>query len=117
MDPDLGLEYFFKRTVTVISSDLSDSQRYPLNLYLIKDELHKFSCVFSNVDQDPDLEPLDPDPDPQKYSDPRIRIQEAKYQSKTGKKLFALKTIEVFIISKWLIKFQNKKGETGENNF
>ena len=49
MDPDLGLEYFFKRTVNVISSDLSDLQRYPLNLYLIKDELNKFSRVFSNV--------------------------------------------------------------------
>ena len=41
-------------------------------------------------DQDPD--PLDPqdfgflDPDPQKYADPRIRIQGAKYQPKTAKK-------------------------------
>ena len=40
--------------------------------------------------QDPD--PLDPqdfgflDPDPQKYEDPQIRIQEAKYQPNTAKK-------------------------------
>ena len=40
--------------------------------------------------QDPD--PLDPqdfgflDPDPQKYADPRIRIQGGKYQPKTAKK-------------------------------
>ena len=44
--------------------------------------------------QDPDPDPLDPqdfdflDPDPQKYADPRIRIQEAKYQPKTAKKKF-----------------------------
>ena len=29
---------------------------------------------------------LDPDPDPQKYADLRIRIQGAKYQPKTAKK-------------------------------
>ena len=46
--------------------------------------------------QDPD--PLDSqdfgffDPDPQKYADPRIRIQGAKYQPKTAKKKFHLKT-------------------------
>ena len=43
-DPDLGLEYFSKLTVNVNSSDppfregMPDSQRYPLKLYLIKDE-------------------------------------------------------------------------------
>ena len=31
-------------------------------------------------------------PDPQKYADPRIRIQGVKYQSKTVKKGFSLKT-------------------------
>ena len=33
---------------------------------------------------------LDPDPgrDPEKYEDPRIRIQGAKYQPKTGAKIF-----------------------------
>ena len=42
--------------------------------------------------QDPDPEPLDPqdfgflDPDPQKYVDPRFRIQGTKYQPKTAKK-------------------------------
>ena len=30
------------------------------------------------------------DPDPQKYKDPRIRIQGAKYQPKTAKKSFLL---------------------------
>ena len=28
------------------------------------------------------------DPDPQKYADPRIRIQGVKYQPKTAKKIF-----------------------------
>ena len=41
---------------------------------------------------DPDTDPLDPqdfgflDMDPQKYADPRIRIQGVKYQPKTAKK-------------------------------
>jgi len=30
------------------------------------------------------------DPDPQKYADPRIRIQGVKYQPKTAKKTFLL---------------------------
>jgi len=30
------------------------------------------------------------DPDPQKYADPRIRIQGVKYQPKTAKKSFLL---------------------------
>ena len=30
------------------------------------------------------------DPDPQKYADPRIRIQGGKYQPKTAKKTFLL---------------------------
>ena len=44
--------------------------------------------------QDPDqLDPqdfgfLDPNPDPQKYGDPRIRTQGVKYQPKTTKKIF-----------------------------
>ena len=39
-----------------------------------------------------ELDPLDPqdfgflDPDPQKYADPRIRIQGAKYRPRTAKK-------------------------------
>ena len=43
--------------------------------------------------QDPD--PLDPqdfgflDPEPQKYADPRIRIQGAKYQPKTEEKNYS----------------------------
>ena len=48
---------------------------------------------------DPDTDPLDPqdfgflDTDPQKYADPRIRIQGVKYQPKTAKKhFFAPKT-------------------------
>ncbi len=41
--------------------------------------------------QDSDPDPLDPqdfnflDPDPQKYADPQILIQWAKYQTKTAK--------------------------------
>ena len=41
-----------------------------------------------------DPDPLDPqhigflDLDPEKYEDPRIRIQGAKYQPKTGAKIF-----------------------------
>ena len=48
--------------------------------------------------QDPDpLDPqdfsfVDPDPDPQKYADPRIRIQVTKYQPKTAKKKITPKT-------------------------
>ena len=43
--------------------------------------------------RDPDPDPLDPqdfgflDQDPQKYADPRIQIQGAKYQPKTLKTL------------------------------
>jgi len=43
-----------------------------------------------------DTDQLDPqdfgflDPDPQKYTDPRIRIQGVKYQPKTAKKIFLL---------------------------
>ena len=50
--------------------------------------------IFMSSAQDPDaLDPqdfgfLDTDPDPQKYEDPRIRIQEVKYQLKTTKKTF-----------------------------
>ena len=36
------------------------------------------------------LASLDPNSDPQKYADPRIRIQGAKYQQKTEKKKFTL---------------------------
>ena len=50
------------------------------------------SLISLNSAKDPDpLDPqdfglLDPDPDPQKYADPRIRIQGAKYQPKTAQK-------------------------------
>ena len=70
----------------------------------------------------PDPDPLDPqdfgflDPDPQKYADPRIRIQGVKYQPKTTKKTFLLlkpnsellnkkREYKNFLISKWFIKF------------
>ena len=47
------------------------------------------SAIGSAQDPDPlDLQDfgfLDPDPDPQKYADPRIRIQHAKYKPKTAK--------------------------------
>jgi len=33
---------------------------------------------------------LDPDPDPKKYADPRIRIQGVKYKPKTAKNIFLL---------------------------
>ena len=52
--------------------------------------------TFPKCFKDPDpLDPqdfgfLDPDPDPQKYADPRIRIQGAKYQPKTAKKKILL---------------------------
>ena len=39
----------------------------------------------------PDFGFLDPDPDPQKYADPRIRIQVVKNQPKTVKKISLLK--------------------------
>ena len=52
------------------------------------------------------------DPDPQKYADPRIRIQGVKYQPKTAKNPFLLpkpksellkkRDYKIFII--WLIK-------------
>ena len=46
--------------------------------------------------KDPDsLDPQDfgfLDPEPQKYADPRIRIQGAKYQPKTEEKNFIVKT-------------------------
>ena len=52
-----------------------------------------FNSYLSRISaQDPD--PLDPqdfgflDPYSQKYADPRIRIQGAKYQPKTAKKIF-----------------------------
>jgi hypothetical protein len=58
------------------------------------------------------------DPDPQKYADPRIRIQGAKYQPKTAKKKFysqnpnlnylKRRDYENFIISEWFFKFQHK---------
>ena len=47
-------------------------------------------------------DPLDfgfPNPDPQKYADPRIRIQGKKYQPKTAKKKFTLKT-QIWTIEK-----------------
>ena len=55
------------------------------------------------------------DPDPQKYADPRIRIQGVKYQPKTAKKIFFTpkpqiwtfekKDYKNFLISEWFIKF------------
>ena len=59
---------------------------------------------------------LDPDPDPQKYADPRIQIQGKKYQPKTAKKTFLLlkpkaellKERKIIKIS-WLIKLRDKK--------
>ena len=70
-----------------------------------------------------DADPLDPQdfgflaPDPQKYADPRIRIQGVKNQPKTAKKKFTPKTqlstekkrdYKNFLICKWFIKFQDK---------
>ena len=58
------------------------------------------------------------DPDPQKYADPRIRIQGAKYQPKTAKKKIYFQNpnlnylkrrdYENFIISEWFFKIQHK---------
>ena len=56
--------------------------------------LHFLTVKSFNVTsaEDPESDPLDPqdfgflDPDPQKYADPRIRIQGAKYQPKTATK-------------------------------
>ena len=50
-------------------------------------------AILESSAQDPDPDPLDPqdfgflylDPETQKYADPRIRIQGAKYQPKTLK--------------------------------
>ena len=43
-------------------------------------------------------------PDPQNYADPRIRIQGAKYQSKTGKKKYFLPKSEL-LKKERLLKF------------
>jgi len=48
---------------------------------------------------------LDPDPDPQKYADPGIRIQRVKYQSKTAKKTFLLLNPKSEQMKKKIIKF------------
>ena len=55
------------------------------------------------------------DLNPQKYADPRIRIQGVKYQPKTAKKMLLLKPksellknksgYKNFLISEWFIKF------------
>ena len=55
-----------------------------------------YQIIYSKCAQDPAPDPLDPqdfgfldpDPDPQKYSDPLFRIQGEKYQPKTEKKNF-----------------------------
>ena len=55
-----------------------------------KSPINRKCPLYSARDPDPfdpqDFGFLDPDPDPQKYSDPRIRIQGAKYQPKLQKK-------------------------------
>ena len=62
------------------------------------------------------------DPDPQKYADPRIRIQGVKYQPKTAKKksflllkpkfeLLKKRDYKIFLISEWFIKFRIKISE------
>ena len=99
------------RIYTISCHHCPDFLRYfnKLKLYIfhlninISQFLDKLAMLIRNRDfilevsaQDPD--PLGPqdfdflDSDPQKYADPRIRIQGAKYQSKTAKKNFTLKT-------------------------
>ena len=75
----------------------------------------------------PDPDPLDPQdfgflvPDPQKYADPRIRIQGAKYQPKTAttknllskpkSELLKKRDYKNFLISEWFLKFSIKISE------
>ena len=61
------------------------------------------------------------DPDPQKYADPRIRIQGAKYQPKTANKNTLSQTpnlnvgkqrlLKISSSLEWFIKLQHKKNE------
>ena len=44
----------------------------------VRRHLSNFKCIDGSAQ--------DPDPDPQKYADPQIRIQGVKYQPKTAKK-------------------------------
>ena len=58
------------------------------------------------------------DPDPQKYADPRIRIQRAKYEPKTvnlflkaKSELFKKRDYKNFLISEWFIQKSIKISE------
>jgi len=63
---------------------------------------------------------LDPDPDLQKYVDPRIRIQWVKYQPKTTKTTFftpkLLKKSKIIKISSFLTGLSSFRIRTSEKN-
>ena len=72
------------------------------SIFLCKSTVKYISCRNSGAwDPDPlnlhHIGFLDPDPcpDPEKYADPRIRIQGAKYQPKTGAKIFSAQNLNL----------------------
>ena len=83
--------------------------------FIVNSKYTQFLLIFCPFDPD-SLDPQDfsfLDPDPQKYSDPRIRIRGAKYQQKTAKKItlkpqiWAIEKREIIKISWFLngVKF------------